>query len=128
MNADEKSYQDIEERIEKFNSLVDSIDKLPEQKKNLWRQIYANAMHDRKLAFCMYSSIVLNLDDPQAHSIHGPSIAKYLERMSKSNEQIIRLSELVFQAMEDAGGELPETINSEAFYDMFDDRSRKTAG
>jgi len=32
------------------------------------------------------------------HAIHGPNIAKYLERMSRANDQLIKLAELIADA------------------------------
>jgi len=72
----------------------------------------------------MYQSITENLDDPAGHSIHGPTIAKYIERLTKSNDQVMRLCEIVSSALE-ANEETPENINADDFYNMLDrDRDR----
>ena len=37
-------------------------------------------------------------DKSTEHAIHGRSLSAYIEKMSKSNEQLIRLAELVAKA------------------------------
>jgi len=119
-----EDYLDIEDKILSFHRLVDSMATVKDQKKTLWKDIYSNAVRDRKLAFMMYQSITENLDDPAGHSIHGPTIAKYIERLTKSNDQVMRLCEIVSSALE-ANEETPENINADDFYNMLDrDRDR----
>jgi hypothetical protein len=38
--------------------------------------------------------------EPAQHAIHGNTLAKYLERMEKSNAQLIKLAELIDEAAE----------------------------
>ena len=33
--------------------------------------------------------------DPEKHALYGVTITKYLERMSKSNDQLVKLAELM---------------------------------
>ena len=48
----------------------------------------------------MQGSLVSQAD----HVLNGPLMSKYLERMSKSNDQILRLAELI--AKEEPDGEI----------------------
>lgn len=91
---------ELDKKIESFKSLLDGIDSLSDKRKELWKEIYENALIDRRLAYDMFDSLYPKmLADPDQHAIHGPSISKYLERMSKSNDQIIKLSELISEAV-----------------------------
>lgn len=86
--------------IREFDELLENI-KLTDKKKALWKQIYGHAIQDRSMALQMYvncSNVVIA--DPTQHAIHGPNIAKYLERMSRSNDQLLKLAELVAAAEE----------------------------
>lgn len=83
------------QRITAFEDLLKGLN-VAERRRFLWLEIYAHALQDRTYALTMYancSELVLN--DPTQHAIHGPNIAKYLERMNKANDQLLRLAELL---------------------------------
>jgi hypothetical protein len=87
-------------KIKAFGELLDSL-KVTDKKKELWKEIYGHAIQDRSYALQMYvncSNMVIS--DPTQHAIQGPNIAKYLERMSRSNDQLLKLAELVAAAEE----------------------------
>lgn len=102
--SDDKDYEQdvaridkqIQRDVEDFNDLLDTLSTTEERKKKLWKKIYYNALIDRRNAYTMYLQLVdVVANDSTAHSLHGQTIAKYLERMSKSNEQLIKLAEIV---------------------------------
>lgn len=98
---------DAEKKIEDFNALLNTIN-LNDKKKELWRQIYANALDDRAHAYMMWQDLaVMSLGDGSKHAIHGQNMAKYMERMSKANDQLIKLAELIANSEE--AGEKPMT-------------------
>lgn len=102
-------------KIKAFGELLDSL-KVADKKKELWKEIYAHALQDRSYALQMYvncSNIVLG--DPTQHAIHGPNIAKYLERMSRTNDQLLKLAELVAAAEEVSDGAL--TMSTDEIYE-----------
>ena len=87
-------------KIKAFGKLLDDL-KISNKKKELWKEIYGHAIQDRSYALQMYvncSNVVIA--DPLQHAIHGPNIAKYLERMSRTNDQLLKLAELVAAAEE----------------------------
>ena len=89
----------LEDGMKNFSDLVDSIDSLSDQKKSLWKEIYYNAITDRRAAYVLYNDLLSGIiGQPAQHAIHGPIMAKYIERVSRSNDQIIRLAELVAEA------------------------------
>lgn len=88
------------EKIKNFSNILDSIDSLEDKKKLLWKEIYENAIEDRekaKILFtdCYQSMALSTLSD---HIAAGQIMAKYIERMSKSNDQILKLAELIANA------------------------------
>jgi len=102
----------IDDKIESFKKLLDTIESLSDKRKELWKEVYENAIVDRKLAYDMYNSLYTKVTfDPDQHAIHGPSISKYLERMSKANEQLLKLSELISSAITK-----DESVSSEEIY------------
>ncbi len=93
--------EEAADQVKTFSTLLDSIKSLDTNKKVLWRQIYENAVNDRRNAYLMFSDLYFgvhgNIDQ---HAIHGLTLAKYCERMEKSNGQLLHLAELVERAQE----------------------------
>lgn len=105
--------ENLEDGVKSFNDLVDSLDSLSDQKKSLWKEVYYNAITDRRAAYVLYNDLLSGVIGQAAqHAIHGPIMAKYIERVSRSNDQIIRLAELVAeaQAVEAAAATTPSEI------------------
>jgi len=92
----------IKKQLNNFGALLDTISSVEDKTKLLWRQIYENAVQDRKNAYIMwidlYSFVHAN---PNEHAIHGQNLSRYMERMSKANDQILKLTELVAKASEE---------------------------
>lgn len=89
------------EKIARFTCLIDSMDSLSSKIKELWKQIYINAVSDRANANIMYNDLMVQvLGKPQEHAIHAPNINKYIERMSKATDQLIKLAEMLSSAEE----------------------------
>lgn len=89
----------VEERVKKFTSLLDSIESLSDKKKELWKEIYANACIDRHNAVMCYNDLMMHvLGKPVEHAIHAPNLSKYIEKMSRANDQMIKLAELIAEA------------------------------
>lgn len=88
-------------KLQKFVELLSSIEKSDDKKKVLWQEIYENALHDRQQAQDLLDEARSEMmGGAYEHSTMGPTLAKYLERMNKSNEQILRLAELISSAEE----------------------------
>jgi|TARA_R110000824_G_scaffold49466_12_gene138707 hypothetical protein len=83
-------------KIDKFADLLDNISAIEDKKKLLWKEIYENALNDRENANALYTDLYLKMQGSQSdHMQVGAIMAKYLERMCKSNEQILKLAELI---------------------------------
>jgi hypothetical protein len=89
----------LEEKVRDFSSLLDQIEGLSDKKKKLWKEIYENAVYDRQNSYTLFVKLVKIVDDKSTeHAVHGRSLASYIEKMSKANDQLIRLAELIAKA------------------------------
>lgn len=95
----EISERSIEERSRDFGELLNSIESLDDKKRRLWKEIYENAIVDRQNSYVMFTKLVRIVQDKSAeHAVHGKTIATFLERMSRANDQLIKLAELIAKA------------------------------
>ncbi len=105
--------RDVEEKIKDFGGLLDTIESLSDKKRQLWKEIYENAISDRQNSYVMFAKLVkISADKSTEHAVHGRTIATYIERMSKANDQLIKLAELIAKATQ-----VDDKIDPE---DMFD--------
>jgi hypothetical protein len=110
------------DRIQQFANLLDELDTLSDKKKALWKEIYANAVTDRNNALILYNSLIgtVMLNDTN-HAIHAQNMAKYIEKMSRSNDQLLKLAELIAAAEEKA-----DEINADNIYSALEDEEEKS--
>ena len=95
----EESELKLESKVRDFSSLLDQIEGLSDKKKKLWKEIYENAVCDRQNAYILFAKLVNIAEDKSTeHAVHGKTMATYIEKMSKANDQLIRLAELVAKA------------------------------
>ena len=100
-----------EKKIMQFGDLLQSVKDLDDKKKLLWTEIYNNAVDDRENASILFTDTLMQVKGNAAnHNILGPVIAKYLERMSRANDKILKLAELI--AKEDA-----KEVDSNSIFD-----------
>ena len=89
----------IDEKIKDFSNLLTQIESLNDKKRQLWKEIYENAISDRQNSYAMFMRLVKIVQDKSSeHAVHGKTISTYIERMSKANDQLIRLAELIAKA------------------------------
>jgi len=85
-----------EKSIKNFADILDSIDSLEDKKKLLWKEIYENALDDREKAKMLFNGAYMSMNnDTNTHMNIGAIMSKYLERMCRSNDQILKLAELI---------------------------------
>ena len=83
-------------KIEQFSDLLDGLEGTENKKKMLWKEAYENALYDRENANILLTDLLLQVKGSvPLHTSLGSIITKYLERMSKSNDQILKLAELI---------------------------------
>ena len=88
-----------EEKIKNFSDLLDNLTSTEDKKKSLWKEIYENAVSDRDRAGALFTEAYKSMGGSAAdHSSLGTVMTKYLERMCKSNDQILSLAELINKA------------------------------
>lgn len=85
----------VEDRLKNFDALLRDIESIDDQKKHLWREIYENAIADRQNAFTMFKRTVQMADTSTGMSVHGRTIEKFIEKMNKATDQLIKLAELI---------------------------------
>ena len=82
-----------ENSLKNFSDILDNIDSLEDKKKMLWKEIYENSLDDREKAKMLFNDAYLSMThDIPTHMNIGAIMSKYLERMSKSNYQILKLA------------------------------------
>ena len=99
----EKKVENQTKKINSFSDLLDSLSKTEDKKKLLWKEAYQNALDDRENANILLVDLLKISIGNTANQIQfGPMMSKYLERMSKSNDQILKLAELIAKEQEEA--------------------------
>ena len=106
-----------EHQIKNFADILDSIDSLEDKKKMLWKEIYENALEDREKAKMLFNDAYISMQGGiNEHMNIGAIMSKYVERMSKSNDQILKLAELISKEEEKS-----ETISNEDIFSQIGD-------
>jgi len=84
------------DQIKNFADILDNIDKIEDKKKMLWKEIYENALEDREKAKLLFNDAYISMQGGvNEHMNIGAVMSKYLERMCRSNDQILKLAELI---------------------------------
>ena len=103
-----------EDKIKEFGDILDSIENTGDKKKMLWKEIYENAVSDRENAYILFHEAYSSMMKSTAeHITVGPVLNKYLERMNKANDQLLKLAELISKAEEQSTKIDPEDIFSQ---------------
>lgn len=93
------SERSVEERIKDFGEILRDIESMDDKIRRLWREIYENAISDRQNAYVMFTKLVkMTKESSSEHAVHGKSIATYIERMQRANDQLVKLAELIADA------------------------------
>jgi len=100
INKELTKINDKDKKVKQFSDLLDSIESLEDKRKFLWKEIYENALNDRECASFIFADLFKDLSGSAQHAVAGTIASKYLERMSKSNDQILKLAELISKAEE----------------------------
>ena len=110
-----------EQKIENFSDLLDSLESTEDKKKMLWKEVYENALTDRQNASMLFTDAWKQMSGGTTeHATLGSTMSKYLERMTKSNEQILKLAELIVKAEEKASSVNPNDIFAQIDGDISD--------
>jgi hypothetical protein len=105
------TFDDVSKKTEQFGALLESIENIEDKKKHLWREIYENAIVDRMNAYMLFTDVYSCMTGDKAdHVTLGPMMAKYIERMNKANDQLIKLAELISKEEEKASQIDPDNL------------------
>jgi hypothetical protein len=109
-----KQEKTLEDKIKDFSDLLDELENTKDKKKLLWKEAYNNALNDRSSASILVDDLLLQIQgNLNNHQQFGTIMTKYLERMSKSNDQILKLAELISKEEEAANAISPDDIFKE---------------
>lgn len=113
LESSKKSWEEERyNKLESFDKILSEIEGATSREKMLWREIYDNAISDRAAANLCFLSLFPTLqNDHDKHIIGGDKLSKYIERMTRSNDQLIKLAELIQKSREK-----DESIDEEALY------------
>ena len=90
-----------EKKVESFSNALKDMTGVESQKTTLWVEIYDNATNDRTTASALFTQAFMLLGSSNSdHVSLGPTLVKYLERMSKSNEQLLALAQIIAKEVE----------------------------
>ncbi|HBQ60431.1 MAG TPA: hypothetical protein DD671_12625 [Balneolaceae bacterium] len=100
---DPLNYEDVQKKVKDFDELINSIENIESKKKQLWKEIYENAFIDRMNAYMLFTDCFTGLSGSTADHVQvGGQLAKYIERMNKANDQLIKLAEMISKEEERA--------------------------
>ena len=103
-----------EKKLKDFSDLLDSLSNSEDKKKLLWKEAYKNAIEDRESANILVTDLLLQIQGNLTnHQSYGSIMSKYLERMAKSNDQILKLAEIIAKEEEAANTISPDDIFNE---------------
>ena len=96
LNKAMKKASEVSKKVDKFSDLLDSIEALEDKRKHLWKEIYENAILDRQNAHLLFVEAYTTMSQGTTeHATLGSTLTKYLERMNKANDQLLKLAELM---------------------------------
>ena len=100
-----------EKKIENFSDILDGLSSVEDKKKYLWKEIYENAIVDRMNAYMLFTDVYGTMTGDKAdHVTLGPMMAKYIERMNKANDQLLKLADLIAKEEEKAAQIDPDNL------------------
>ena len=109
-----KKIKYVEDKLKNFSELLDSLTNSEDKKKLLWKESYQNAVEDRENANILVTDLLLQIRGNMANHIsYGVIMTKYLERMAKSNDQILKLAEIIAKEEEKQNEIKPDDIFDE---------------
>ena len=91
-----QDFDKLKEKVKDFSEVLEKITHADAKKKILWREIYENAMLDRQNAHVLFVEAYTTMSQGTTeHATLGATLTKYLERMNKANDQLLKLAELM---------------------------------
>jgi len=112
-------FQKAKLKSDKFSDLISKIEDAPDETKALWREIYENAISDRMNAYLLFVDLYKDVaNKAPGHLNFGTLMTKYIERMNKGNDQLLKLAEQIEKARTASA-----IIDADALYDEISETS-----
>tara|TARA_B100000212_G_C27369149_1_gene531744 strand:- start:910 stop:1278 length:369 start_codon:yes stop_codon:yes gene_type:complete len=91
-----QDFEELKKKVGNFAEVLEKIEHADAKKKILWKEIYENAMLDRQNAHVLFVEAYTTMSQGTTeHATLGSTLSKYLERMNKANDQLIKLAEIM---------------------------------
>ncbi len=97
-----QDFDEIKKKVDQFEEVLHKIEHADAKKRILWKEIYENANLDRQNAHVLFVEAYTTMSQGSAeHTTLGTTLTKYLERMTKANDQLLKLAELISKSESD---------------------------
>jgi len=94
-----------------FDELILTANDVDDRTKSLWIEIYTNAVEDRERISVLYTDIFREMKgNAQGHMLYGPLVTKYLEKMAKSNDQLLKIVDQIMSHKKTEGSINPDDL------------------
>jgi len=91
-----QDFDKLKKKVDDFSEVLQKIEHADAKKKILWKEIYENAAVDRQNAHVLFVEAYTTMSQGTTeHATLGATLSKYLERMNKANDQLIKLAEIM---------------------------------
>ena len=107
-----QDFDDLKKKVSDFAEVLEKIEHADAKKRILWKEIYENAVLDRQNAHILFVEAYTTMSQGTTeHATLGSTLSKYLERMNKANDQMLKLAELISKSENEHN-----TINSDDLF------------
>ncbi len=97
-----QDFDKLKEKVKDFADVLQKIEHADAKKKILWKEIYENAITDRQNAHVLFVEAYTTMSQGTTeHATLGATLSKYLERMNKANDQLLKLAEIMTKSEND---------------------------
>ena len=112
-----QGFDELQKKVKDFSEVLQKIEHADAKKKILWREIYENAVLDRQNAHVLFVEAYTTMSQGTTeHAPLGSTLTKYLERMNKSNDQLLKLAEIMTKSEAEFN-----QINADDLFDKIQD-------
>tara|TARA_B100000242_G_C42960578_1_gene445469 strand:+ start:445 stop:822 length:378 start_codon:yes stop_codon:yes gene_type:complete len=112
------SAEEKKDKLENFVEILENLKSTDPKKKVLWKEIYQNAVNDRERAAILFTEAYKTMGSSSSDHISiGNIMSKYLERMTKSNDQILGLADLINKAEQKEEKIVPDELYNQIMSD-----------
>ena len=109
-----QDFDSLKKKVDEFSDVLQKIEHADAKKKILWKEIYENAITDRQNAHVLFVEAYTTMSQGTTeHAALGSTLTKYLERMNKANDQLLKLAEIMARSEDEFN-----KINADDLFDQ----------